>query len=205
MSARIVGEDDVVEAVVLRIRIDAQHHFRARVAGDRVRLAVGFQSGVVVAFDTDVHLNAIGATERVLQLVHATLDGSERRRELVVRFVAVEQFADGSFAAADMAGDVVEIVGGGAKVFRQSAQVFDDLPNVGAILTDCSADRVRDVIDRRGEFGDLRLQLLGDDARIGERGIDVRLIRGDDLAHLRGDGADVVDDVFEPLLSLRSA
>ena len=77
--------------------------------------------------------------------------------------------------------------------------------DVRAILADGAANRARHVIDRCGKLRNLALQLLRHHAGVRQCSVDVRLIRGDDLAHLRGDRADVLDDVLEPRLPLRSA
>ena len=118
MPARIVGEDDVVKAVALRIRDDAQAELRPRTAADRLLRRVGlcFQAGVVVGADADVHPDAIGAAEGVPQLVDAALDGCQRGCQLVVRLVAVEQLADRPLAGLHVAGDVVEVVRGRAQI-----------------------------------------------------------------------------------------
>ena len=122
-----------------------------------------------------------------------------------MRFIAVNQLADGAFAAAHLAGDRAEIVGGRLQIGGEFLQVLDDLAHVFAVLVDRAADRLRDAIDRCGELRNLGAQLFGNDARVQQRRVDVRAIRGDQRAHLIGDVARVLEDVGDSLLSLRTA
>ena len=118
-------------------------------------------------------------------------------------FVAVQQLADRPFAAANLTGHGVEIVRSRLQIGRQRAQVLDDVANILAVLADGSAHLRGHVIDGAGQPRNFHAQRFADDTSVRHGGVDVRPVRRDEVAHLSGDGADVFDDINQPLLTGR--
>ena len=107
----------MVEAILLGIGHDPESNRAAGLAAD-VLDAVGLVAhpGVVIGLHTEVECHPANAAECAAQFRHALLDGAEGGHEFVVRFVAGEKLADGSFTAPDGAGDRLEVIGRHAEV-----------------------------------------------------------------------------------------
>ncbi|MBP1643468.1 MAG: hypothetical protein H6Q03_2137, partial [Acidobacteria bacterium] len=200
-----VGDDDhvllLVEAAARRrdeveaIEVGALPAARLDVEAERA-LRVS-RLGQVVALDPHVELQAADPAERVAERADALVHAVERRHQLVVRLVAVDQLADRALAARDLAGDLVEIVHRGLDPAGDLAQVRHRLAQIAPVLTHHRLDLGQHLLDLPGQARQLLGERGAEALEVGDRATEAAPVLGDHRAQLVGGRPDARHQVPE--------